>query len=95
MKNPFFRKWLKAAIDAPGRIVRKIFQSSKVNACRRLGITHAQNGLALDAPPFELRARTGECDVVAGPRIGITRAIELPWRYGLKGSRFFSKPFKA
>ena len=60
-----------------------------------LGITHAQNGLALDAPPFELRARTGECEVVAGPRIGITKAIELPWRYGLKGSRFFSKPFKA
>ena len=60
-----------------------------------LGITHAQNGLALDASPFELRARSGDCDLVAGPRIGITKAIELPWRYGLKGSRFFSKPFKA
>src|SRR5436305_4981487 len=42
-----------------------------------LGITHAQNGLALDAPPFELRARTGEREVVAGPRIGITKAVEL------------------
>jgi DNA-3-methyladenine glycosylase len=59
-----------------------------------LGITHAHNGLALDAPPFELRARTGECEVMAGPRIGITKAVELPWRYGLKGSRFLSKPFK-
>jgi DNA-3-methyladenine glycosylase len=59
-----------------------------------LGITHAQNGLALDAPPFELRARSSECEVVAGPRIGITKAMELPWRYGLKGSRFFSKPFR-
>jgi DNA-3-methyladenine glycosylase len=60
-----------------------------------LGITHAHNGLALDAPPFELRARSGECEVVAGPRIGITKAVELPWRYGMKGSRFLSKPFKA
>jgi DNA-3-methyladenine glycosylase len=60
-----------------------------------LGITHAQNGCALDEAPFELRARRGEADVLAGPRIGITKAIEQPWRYGLKGSRFLSKPFKA
>jgi DNA-3-methyladenine glycosylase len=58
-----------------------------------LGITHAQNGRALDAPPFELRARTGDPDIVAGPRIGISKAIDLPWRYGLAGSRFLSKPF--
>ena len=60
-----------------------------------LGITHAQNGCALDEAPFELRGRVGECDVVAGPRIGITKAVELPWRYGMKGSRFLSKPFKS
>jgi|SRR5215213_2121836 len=59
-----------------------------------LGITHAQNGLALDAPPFEVQARKGEFDVMAGPRIGITKAAELPWRYGLKSSRYLSKPFK-
>jgi DNA-3-methyladenine glycosylase len=58
-----------------------------------LGVTGAHNGLALDAPPFEIFARTGAVEVVAGPRIGISRAIEKPWRYGLKGSRFLSKPF--
>jgi DNA-3-methyladenine glycosylase len=60
-----------------------------------LGITHAHNGLALDAPPFELRERTGDVEVVTGPRIGITKAVDLPWRYGLAGSRFWSKAFKS
>ena len=60
-----------------------------------LGITHAQNGCALDDAPFELRRREGTVDVVAGVRIGITKAVEQPWRYGLRGSAFLSKPFKA
>ena len=61
--------------------------------CEALGITHKQNGFALDHPPFELFARTGEVEVVTGPRIGITKAADKPWRYGQKGSRFLSKPF--
>jgi DNA-3-methyladenine glycosylase len=61
--------------------------------CEALGITHAHNGLALDAPPFELFARTGRTEIVTGPRICITKAVDKPWRYGLKGSRFLSKPF--
>ena len=60
-----------------------------------LGITHRYNGRALDAPPFALHARTGKVDVVTGLRIGITKAVELPWRYGLRGSKFLSKPFPA
>jgi DNA-3-methyladenine glycosylase len=63
--------------------------------CQALGITHKHNGLPLDRPPFELWARIGTPDVVVGPRIGISKAAELPWRYGLKGSTFLSKPFKA
>jgi DNA-3-methyladenine glycosylase len=58
-----------------------------------LGITDAHNGLPLDAPPIALHARVGTPEVAAGVRIGITKAVELPWRYGLKGSRFLSKPF--
>jgi len=58
-----------------------------------LGITHEQNGLALDTPPFALHARKGKVDVVSGIRIGLTKAVDLPWRYGLKGSKFLSKPF--
>src|ERR1700734_1860153 len=48
-----------------------------------LGTTHAHNGDALDTPPFALHARTGETKIVTGLRIGITKAAELPWRYGL------------
>jgi DNA-3-methyladenine glycosylase len=63
--------------------------------CEALGITAAHNGLPLDQPPFALLARAGEAEVIAGPRIGITKAAERPWRYGLKGSAFLSKPFRS
>jgi DNA-3-methyladenine glycosylase len=58
-----------------------------------LAITDAHNGLALDAPPIALHARKKKPDIVAGMRIGITKAVDLPWRYGLKGSKFLSKGF--
>jgi DNA-3-methyladenine glycosylase len=62
--------------------------------CEALGVTHKHNGLPLDRTPFELRARGEIPDVVSGVRIGITKAADKPWRYGLKGSKFMSKPFK-
>ena len=58
-----------------------------------LGITQAYNGLPLDVAPIALYARANKPEIVAGVRIGITKAAELPWRYGLKGSKFLSKPF--
>lgn len=62
--------------------------------CEALGVTRKHNGLRIDQPPFELRTRTGDVEVVRGVRIGITKAVEHPWRYGLKGSKFLSKPFR-
>jgi DNA-3-methyladenine glycosylase len=61
--------------------------------CEALGITHAHNGLPLDKPPLVLLPREDEPEIVTGVRIGITKAADLPWRYGLKGSKFMSKPF--
>jgi DNA-3-methyladenine glycosylase len=61
--------------------------------CEALGITIKHNELPLDSSPFALHARLRKPDIAAGVRIGITKAIDLPWRYGLKGSRFLSKPF--
>jgi DNA-3-methyladenine glycosylase len=63
--------------------------------CQALGITRAHDGLPLDKLPFELRAREGEVALAIGPRIGITKAADNPWRYGAAGSPFLSKPFRA
>ena len=61
--------------------------------CEALGITIAHSELPLDRPPIALHARPAEVDIASGVRIGITKAIDLPWRYGLKGSKFLSKRF--
>ncbi len=58
-----------------------------------LGITREHDGMRLDAPPFELRAPAGAVSVSRGPRIGISKAQDVPWRFGLAGSRFSSRPF--
>lgn len=60
--------------------------------CQALAVTREHDGLPLDEPPFELRAREAPADVVSAPRIGISVATELPWRYVAAGSRYLSRP---
>jgi DNA-3-methyladenine glycosylase len=62
--------------------------------CEALAISKVHDGLPLDAPPFEIYPRESTPDLVIGPRIGITKAVEQPWRYGVRGSRFLSRPFR-
>jgi DNA-3-methyladenine glycosylase len=57
-----------------------------------LGVTSEHDGSALDRPPFALLPRAGDPDVVAGPRVGISSATDLPWRYSVAGSAFVSRP---
>ena len=59
--------------------------------CQALGITGAHDGLALDEPPFELLPREEQPEIVVGARVGITKAADQPWRFGLAGSRFVSR----
>jgi len=61
--------------------------------CQALGVTREHDGLPLDRPPFELMPARAPVELVRGPRIGITKAVEQPWRYGLAGSRFVSRRF--
>ena len=70
--------------SGPGRLCQALARDAR-----------ARRAVARLAPPFELRARPAPVEVVTGTRIGITKAAERPWRYGLAGSRFLSRPFPA
>ncbi|HEY6257014.1 MAG TPA: DNA-3-methyladenine glycosylase [Xanthobacteraceae bacterium] len=62
--------------------------------CQALAITGGDNGRALEPPLFEFRPPARVPPIAVGPRIGISVAVEHPWRYGLAGSPFLSKPFR-
>jgi DNA-3-methyladenine glycosylase len=63
--------------------------------CQALGITGEEDGLRLDEPPFALYPPETGAQIVRGPRVGISRAAELPWRYGEAGSRFLSRALRS
>ncbi len=75
-----------------GQDEARLLCSGPGRLCQALAVTREHDGLPLDAPPFDL-APGPPGEIVAGPRIGISRAADLPWRFGEKGSRFLSKPF--
>ena len=72
----------------------RLLCSGPGRVCQALAITAALDGKSLFAPPFHL-ARGPVLDTVAGPRIGLTRAADTPWRFGHRGSRYLSRPFRA
>ncbi len=61
--------------------------------CQALGITREHNELRADRPPFELSSGPSAGEIVAGVRIGLSRAADTPWRFGLAGSPHISRPF--
>ena len=61
--------------------------------CQALGVTGAHDGLPLDQPPFLIAERAKPVRITAGPRIGITKGADTPWRFGLAGSPFLSRRF--
>ena len=62
--------------------------------CQALGVTRAHDGMWLAGAPFELLPAAPGLAIVEGPRIGISKAVDVPWRFGLAGSRFLSRPMR-
>ncbi|PSC03518.1 DNA-3-methyladenine glycosylase [Alsobacter soli] len=60
--------------------------------CQALGLSREHDGLPLTRPPFHLLPAHGRPPVLAGPRIGITKGVETPWRFALAGSPYLSRP---
>ncbi|GGB21948.1 putative 3-methyladenine DNA glycosylase [Sphingomonas metalli] len=85
---------LKTMIARRGLDDPRLLCSGPGRICAALGITGAMNGLPLDMPPFALLPAEGVAEVLVGPRIGITKAAAEPWRFGMRGSRFLSRPFR-
>ena len=77
-----------------GGVAERQLCSGPGKLCQALGVTIAQNGLPLDAPPFALIANAEAHEVATGPRIGITKGVETPWRFVRKGSPYLSKPLR-
>lgn len=74
----------------------RVLCSGPGKLCEALAIGLDDDGASVVGEPFSLLGRPPSAlrppDVTAGPRIGITKAVELPWRYCLSGSRFLSRP---
>ncbi|MGI8631053.1 MAG: DNA-3-methyladenine glycosylase [Solirubrobacterales bacterium] len=58
-----------------------------------LAVDLSLNGQRVDEAPFRVLAGAGEPPAVTtGPRIGITKAAELPWRFCAAASPYISRP---
>lgn len=61
--------------------------------CQALGLNRSHDGLSLTKKPFELRPREKRISLLAGKRIGISKNMDVAWRFGLKDSEFLSRKF--
>lgn len=77
-----------------GDVADRALCSGPGRLCQALAVTGDHDGMPLDEQPFALLERDAEAEILTGPRIGITQAVERTWRYGLAGSPSLSRPFR-
>ncbi|WP_375450297.1 DNA-3-methyladenine glycosylase [uncultured Devosia sp.] len=82
---------LQRMVERRGGLPMRRLCSGPGKLCQALGITIAENGLPLDASPFAILPGAAP-EIATGIRIGLTKGIETPWRFGLRSSAFLSKP---
>lgn len=58
-----------------------------------MDIRPEDDGAAFDRPEFDIILSDERPDLLQGPRIGISKAQDLPWRFGLAGASGISRPF--
>jgi len=68
--------------------------SGPAKLCEALGIDNILNGADLQAPPFTFVPSSISTGVIEGVRIGVAKGADTPWRFGLAGSPFLSRPFR-
>ncbi len=84
---------VEAMRERRGGIAERLLCAGPGRLCQALAIDNGHDGAPLDRPPFQLEARGVEPAIVVGPRIGISRGVDTPWRFGLKGSGYLSRRF--
>lgn len=77
-----------------GDLLERQLCSGPGRLCAALGIDGSLDGHDLGHPPFSMSSGPPTAEVLIGTRIGISRASDVPWRFGLAGSAFLSRPFR-
>ncbi|WP_310540427.1 DNA-3-methyladenine glycosylase [Phenylobacterium sp.] len=79
--------------DRRGTDMLRLLCAGPGRLCQALAVSREHDGLPIDQPPFTLQPAMQEREIAVGPRIGLTKGVQTPWRYGLAGSKFLSRPF--
>jgi DNA-3-methyladenine glycosylase len=76
-----------------GGVADRLLCAGPGRVCQALAVGAAHDGLPLDEPPFAVNLPAQPMPLLVGRRIGISKAAEAPWRFGLAGSPHLSRPF--
>lgn len=74
-----------------GAVGDRLLCAGPGRVCQALAIDLGHTGIRVESAPFRLLPPDEPVEVRSGPRIGITRATDVPWRFGLAGSKFLSR----